>query len=404
MNTKIKHLVGAELEWVRAMRHDLHRHPELSFQERRTSGVVARELAAIGMRPETGLGAQRAGERGTGVVAFLPATAGGPGVRTVALRADMDALPITEETGREYASASPGVMHACGHDGHTSMLLGAARVLTKMGERPNNVVFLFQPAEEGGAGAEKMCRDGALNGALTGAKVDAVFGLHGWPDQPIGTVAVRSGPMLAATDDFVLRVHGRGGHAAQPHLGADPVAAAAQLISALQTVVSRNVNPFEPVVLTVATVHGGTANNIIPESLEMTGTLRTLSAEARAIGEASFRRVVEGVCAGMGCRAEVHWHRGYPVTYNDPGATAVVRQAAREVVGESGLIERLHPTMGGEDFSYYGAEAPGSFFFLGLQKPEQTTINGLHTPQFDFCDDALGIGVEMLVALALKSA
>lgn len=401
MTPDLKRAVAAELDWARSTRHDLHRHPELSFQERRTSALVARELTALGLRTVANLGAPVPGPPGTGVIALLPATHAGANPRTVALRADMDALPITEATGAPYASTNPGVMHACGHDGHTTILLTAARVLSKVPDRPNNVVFLFQPAEEGGAGAEKLCRDGALDGRVLGVKVDQVYGLHTWPDQPLGTIAVRNGPMLAATDDFILRVHGRGGHAAQPHLGADPVLAAAHLITALQSVVSRNISPFEPAVLTVATVHAGTANNIIPDTVELTGTLRTLSPEARALGESAFRRVVENICAAMGCRAEINWHRGYPVTVNDPAATDRVRRVAASVVGPANLIERPHPTMGGEDFSYYGTHAPASFFFLGQMKPKQASAHALHTPQFDFCDEALGVGTEMMAGLAL---
>jgi amidohydrolase len=403
--TTLRPLIEKHLPALRALRHDLHRHPELMFEEQRTSEVVARELQALGLKSVTGIGAEAPGgatRGGTGVLALIPATTNPDRAPTVALRADMDALPILEATGKPYASTTPGLMHACGHDGHTTMLIGAARVLVETKDRPNNVILLFQPAEEGGAGADKMCRDGALDGRLLGHKADFIFGLHGWPDQPLGTVSVRPGPMLAATDDFIVTVRGKGGHAAQPHLCVDPIVVTAQIITALQTIVSRRLNPFEPVVLTVGAVHAGTVNNVIPDSAEFIGSLRTLSPEARALGEAEFKKIVVSVASAMGALADIQWNTGYPVTRNDPDATERVRRVACEAVGGDRLLVREHPTMGGEDFAYYGPHAKAAFFFLGLCPPNQGKYPGLHTPEFDFNDEAMGPGIEMLAGLALN--
>ncbi|MFM9956460.1 MAG: M20 family metallopeptidase [Phycisphaerales bacterium] len=402
MNTAVERHLPA----LRHLRHDLHRHPELMFEEKWTGGVVARELRALGIEPVEGLGAERAEDsqkrRGTGVIALLPATADPAQAPTVALRADMDALPIIEATGKDYASTTPGLMHACGHDGHTTMLLGAARVLAETKSRPNNVVFLFQPAEEGGAGAEKLVRDGALDGRLLGKRVDAVFGLHGWPDQPLGTVAIRAGPMLAATDDYIVTIRGKGGHAAQPHLCVDPIVVTAEIITALQTIVSRRISPFEPVVITIGAVHAGTVNNVIPDTAEFIGTLRTLSPEGRALAETEFKRIVSDIASAHGASADINWHRGYPVTRNDERATETVRRVATRHLGASHLLHREHPTMGGEDFAYYSQVVPSAFFFLGLRPAHQASYPGLHTPQFDFNDDALGVGIEMMVGLAME--
>ena len=401
----IRSSVAGSLEPIRALRHDLHRHPELSFHESRTSGVVQRELGAMGISFVAGLGAAQPADKGNGVLGYIPASGSPEKAPTIALRADIDALPIAEETGREYASTTPGVMHACGHDGHTSMLLGAARVIGAAATRPNNVLLIFQPAEENGAGAEKMCRDGALDGrhfpGRAGA-VSAVYGLHGWPEMELGTIGIRDGAMLAATDEFRVIVHGKGGHAAQPHLTLDPIVCASALVTALQTIASRRFSPFEPVVVTVGEFHAGSANNIIPESAMLHGTIRTLTDAARTLAEQEFHQLAAQVCAAHGCRAEVIFRRGYPATRNAAEPTNRFRKIAAETVGPDRLIEREHPTMGGEDFAYYGAHAPTTFFFLGLRPKAQATYPGLHTPRFDFNDDALQTGIELMAALALS--
>ncbi len=394
--------VAAEISAITALRHELHQIPEVMFTEHKTSGLVQRELKALGIEHRDGLAG------GTGVLGWLPANA--PGVDwlkapTVALRADMDALPILEDTGVPYTSKTPGVMHACGHDGHTAIALGAARVLSKLTDRPNNVLFVFQPAEEGGAGGEKMCLDGCLSGKVLGRPASVIYGLHGWGDITVGHVATRDGPLLAATDEFDVTIHAKGAHAAYPHLSIDPVVVAAQIVVALQTIASRRFNPMDPVVVTVAGLQsGGEAHNVIPDSAHLMGTIRTLKTETRAFAEAEFRKIVTGIAASMGARAEINWLVGYPVTSNNPQTAARFRTVAREVVGPAKLHEREHPTMGGEDFAFYGQHVPSCFYFLGLRPEGADSYPGLHTPKFDFNDAALPVGVELMAALALRGA
>lgn len=393
-------------------RHDLHRHPELMFEESRTAERVAQALRDIGLAVVDGLAPEAGGERGTGIVAYLPATVGDASkARTIGLRADMDALPILEATGLPYSSSKPGVMHACGHDGHTTILLTAARALSRIEERSNHIVFCFQPAEEGGAGGEKMCADGAIDGTALqkehgiGTRVDMMFGLHGWPELALGQVATRTGPLLAATDEFEVTVRGRGGHAAQPERAIDPVVVAAHIVTALQTIASRRTEPNDAVVVTVGSIHAGAAHNVIPDTAELRGTVRTLLPETRAMAEAEFRRICQSIASAFGAECDISWHSGYPVTFNDPGATEHFRTVARSVLGEKAethLIEKDKPTMGGEDFSYYGHHCPACFFLLGLRPDHMDAYPNVHTPKFDFNDDAIGLGVELFCALALS--
>ncbi len=372
------------------LRHSIHRRPELRYEEHETSALVQKELAALGIEHVGGLAG------GTGVLAHLP---GGDG-KAVALRADMDALPIEERTGVEYASEKPGVMHACGHDGHTAMLLGAARVLKGM-DLPRPVTLVFQPAEEGGAGGKRMVEDGALDGSVLGGTVEEIFGLHGWPDAPLGVVGSIPGAMLASTDELRISVTGSQAHGAMPHQGADPVLAAAQVVTALQGVVSRNVDPLEAAVVTIGTFHGGTAVNVIPERVELSGTIRTLTAENREMVKRRVIETAERVAAGMGCAAEVEIIGGYPVTVNDAGLVERVHSIARDALGAERVVPMRLPVMGGEDFSFYGAHARACFFTLGLC-PAGGTYPRLHTPGFDFNDAAVGTGVEMLVRCAVE--
>ncbi|MEO0511427.1 MAG: amidohydrolase [Planctomycetota bacterium] len=404
LQTDTRSLIKAELGDLVEIRRDLHQHPELSFEERRTSGVVQRELAAIGIEHRTGLGGPERDGTGTGVLGYLPATRASAETRTVALRADMDALPIVEASGVAHASATPGVMHACGHDGHTAILIGAARVLARLDERANNVAFVFQPAEEGGGGGEKMCLDGVLEGGGGGGMgepVDRVFGLHGWPGMPLGTVGTKPGPLLAATDDFVVTVRGLGGHAAMPHVCRDPVLAGAAIVQALQQLSSRSVSPVDSVVCTVARFEGGHANNVIPESVELEGTIRTLRAETRRLAEARFREIVSATAAAHGVTAEIDFQPGYPVTRNDDALAAEVLGVHRGVFGAERVIELPEPFLGGEDFSYYGERVPACFCLIGLLPEGRASYPGLHHPTFDFNDDAIAVGVEALVSLAL---
>jgi len=378
------------------IRRDLHKHPELGYAETRTSSIVADELTRLGITVKTGLAG------GTGVLGYLPATTTDPAsAKTVGLRADMDALPILEQTDLPYASTNNGIMHACGHDGHTATLLGTAAVLANTAHRPHNVLFVFQPAEEGGAGGKAMCEDGALDGSALGTPVNIMHGLHGWPEIETGVVAVRNGPMLAATDEFRFTILGTGGHAAYPHLCVDPIVISAKIIDALQTVASRLVAPTDSVVVTVSFINAGSAVNVIPDSVKMGGTMRTLTDDIRQRAGERVREIITGIASAMGGRAEIDWHTGYPVTFNDEKATDRVRTVVREIFGESKLVERDAPTMGGEDFAYYSQLVPASFSFVGLRPPEQSTSPGLHTPTFDFNDGALPKTIELMTALAM---
>lgn len=403
---QIRSLIRDELPALTALRHDLHRRPELMFEERRTAARVSAELTNLGIAHKTGLapGPGVAPGDGTGVLGHLEATA--PGRRpAVALRADMDALPIEEATGKPYASATPGVMHACGHDGHTAILIGAARVLSKLETRPNPVTFVFQPAEEGGGGGGLLCDQGALlgsSGGGLGTPVGRIYGLHGWPEIPLGSIATKPGPLLAATDDFVVRIRGTQGHAAYPHLATDQIVCAASVIQTLQTISSRAASPLDAVVCTVGSIHGGSANNVIPAEVELVGTVRSLTPETRRMARSRFMAIVEQTSSAHGCRAEIAYTQGYPVTSNDPAEAERVLSLAREVVGADHVQVVSEPSMGGEDFSYYGAHVPACFYLLGLRPPGAGPTPQLHQPEFDFNDEALGLGVEMMVRLALS--
>lgn len=397
----ISRTIMADLPRLTDLRRELHKNPELSNREHQTAARIEHELRDIGLEIQAGLASQ-----GTGVIAYLPATTATG--ETIALRADIDALPITEATGKPYASANPGVMHACGHDGHTAILLGVARALASLEERPNNVLLIFQPAEEDGGGAEVMCEQGVLRGAAGGGlgePVTRIFGLHGWPRMPLGHVGTRPGPLMASTDDFDVRIVGRGGHAAMPHLATDPIVAASAVVTALQTLASRSVNPCDAGVVTVGRFEAGTANNIIPDSARLVGTIRALTDETRAILGERFRTVVESTAAAHGCTAQIDWQPGYPVTRNDDACAAHVLGVARRTLGEGAVEVVPEASMGGEDFSYYGHHVPACFFLLGLA-PRGIGVDSLpllHQPGFDFNDDALAIGVRIMCELALTN-
>jgi len=395
--------ITPELEALTAIRHDLHAHPEIRFEERRTSRIVQDELARLGIDFIADLGGTNPGE-GTGVLAHIPETVDNPGP-CIGLRADMDALPITERTGKPYTSTNPGVMHACGHDGHTTILLGAARILSQTEHRPNPITLVFQPAEEGGAGGEKMCRDGALTGGPDGALGPAVtrmYGLHGWPGLPLNTVATKPGPLLASTDEIEVTITGTQCHAAYPHLGNDPIVAGAQIISAAQTIASRNVSPVGSVVVTFGMFHAGTAINVIPEGAELRGTIRTLDAETRELAKRRLKEIVEGVATAMGCRGELTITEGYPVTLNDPDEARRVLALAEGAAFARGAELFPEPSMGGEDFSFYANEVPSCFYLVGLKPDGADQVPQLHQPEFDFQDGAIGVGVEMMCRLALS--
>lgn len=378
------------------IRRDLHRYPELGYKETRTSGVVRRQLSDLPLQVKGDLAG------GTGVLAYLPATSNPDSARTVALRADMDALPILEETDVAYRSENPGVMHACGHDGHTTILLATARTLAQTTERPNNVLFVFQPAEEGGAGGNRMCQDGVLTGGVLGKPADVIYGLHGNPWLRLGHVSTRTGPLMASATELHIRVEGKGSHAAYPHHGIDPVVIASYIVTALQTVASRSVDPLDSVVVTIGKVLAGVAHNVIPDSAELIGTLRTLRDETFELATRRIDEIVRNTAAAFGATASVTFSGTYPVTFNHAEPTDRFRTLAREVLGTEFVHEEEVPSMGAEDFSFYGRQVPACFFFLGLRGPDQESYPNLHSPRFDFNDAAIPTGVEAMCELALR--
>ena len=368
-----------------AWRRDLHRHPELALQETRTSQVVQEKLAAFGVdEVVTGLAT-------TGVVGVIRGRQPGG---AIGLRADMDALPIEEATGLPYASENPGVMHACGHDGHTTMLLGAARYLAETRNFAGTVYVIFQPAEERFGGGEIMVREGLFERFA----MDRVFGMHNWPSHPAGEFLWRVGPVMAAVGTLEITVRGHGAHGAYPHRGTDPILAAAGIVTALQSVVARNVDPLEQAVVSIGAIAGGNASNVIPETVRMEGTVRWFTPAVGDLLEAAIRRVAEGVAAGFGATAEVDFIRSYPATVNDPDATAMARRAAETVAGAARVSHMERPTMGAEDFSYMLNAKSGSYLMLGGARGEHDPQ--VHHPRYDFNDDILPVGASYWATLA----
>lgn len=393
--TNLRDCIEQELPELIAIRHDLHAHPELGYQEQRTSGVIRRELEQAGVTFAPDLAG------GTGVLGHIP----GKHDKAVGLRADIDALPITEQTGAVYCSTNPGIMHACGHDGHTTILIGAARVLAKIaGESalPRPVTFVFQPAEEGGAGGKRMVEEGCLNGSVIGPSIENVFGLHGWPHLPLGFVSSRPGPMLAAADMFEITVRGTGCHAAYPHVGRDPILAGAAIVSAAQQICSRNVGPLDSVVVSITQFHAGTTHNIIPQEVRISGTVRTLLPETQQLAHQRLHEIATHTAQAHGCEATLDYHFGYPVTRNDPAAVETFFDIARSAIGDERVQVMPDPVMGGEDFSFYCQHVPSCFFALGLIPHGQSAMPDLHQPTFDFNDDAIPLGIELFCRLALR--
>ena len=390
MNVDYRAEAGAMQEQLVAWRRDLHMHPELGFKEGRTSGLVAEHLRGLGYQVHTGIGK-------TGVIGILEGARPGP---TVMLRFDMDALPIQEQNQVAYASQTPGVMHACGHDGHVTIGLGAATLLQRHREElAGTVKLLFQPAEELLVGAEAMIKEGALEDY--GPRPDASFGLHLWSPLPLGQAGLATGPVFAAADRWSLTVKGKGGHGAMPHQTADPVVAAAQIVTALQTIVSRNVDPQETAVLTVGTVHGGTAFNIIPGEVTLTGTLRTFDEQVRARVLQRLETLCAGVGAGMGVEADLQVEMLTPVAVNDVAATRLMRQVAEEILGQQNICGDFRDT-GSEDMAYFMREVPGSYMLLGSANPERGLDYAHHHPRFDFDEAVLPLGVAILAETATR--
>jgi amidohydrolase len=384
LKDRIGRITDALVTWRRA----LQRTPELGFEERETARFVTDRLRSLDLDVRTGVAK-------TGVVAVLRARRSSS--PPVLLRADMDALPIEETAGRAYGSTVPGKMHACGHDGHMAMLLGAATVLVEERERlTRDVVFCFQPGEEGFGGAEAMIREGILDEH----KVAEAYGLHLWSQFPVGTIQLRPGPAMAAQDEFVATLHGRGGHGALPHKAVDPIVAAATAVVALQGVVSRSVDPIQPAVVTIGSLHGGSAANVIPDTATMHGTLRSFSAAVRETLRGRVREVLEGVSLAAGCKLEYTLHEGYPPVVNDAEAVARVRRHAATVVGEANVIEP-DPMAAAEDFAYFLERVPGAFAFIGAGNVASGITAPHHSPRFDIDEAALPIGAELLARIAL---
>jgi len=377
-------IVQEQKQTTTDMRRELHRIPETAFREHKTLAFISDSLRALGLKVETGIAK-------TGVVGLLELGKAG---KTLMIRADMDALPVQEKTGLPFASTHEGVMHACGHDAHMAMALGAAAVLSGIkGELKGNIKFVFQPAEEGPGGAKPMIEAGVLENP----KVDFVTGCH-LHDSAEGTIGVRPGCVLAANDRFELKIVGRGGHGAMPHLCVDPIDVGVQVINALQRMASRQINPLSPVVLTIGSFHAGTAFNIIPVEAELSGTTRTFDRAIWDSWQQRMERIIKGVCEAMGAGYEFKFFRGYPPTVNDEALAEIVRRSASQVVGEGNVFEP-DPIMAGDDMSYFLEKVPGFFFFLGVGRENSAP---LHNSRFDFSEEVLPRGVEMYLRLACE--
>lgn len=371
---------------IMAWRRDLHAHPEVMYDVHRTAAFVAERLREFGCdEVATGLGR-------TGVVGVIKGRkpAADADVKVIGLRADMDALPIEEETNLPYASKTPGKMHACGHDGHTAMLLGAARYLAETRNFDGDAVVIFQPAEEGGAGAAAMIKDGLMERFA----IDQVYGMHNGPGLPVGSFATRPGPIMAATEHITIKIEGVGGHAARPHKCIDSVMVGAQLVTALQQVVARNVDPLDAAVISICEFHAGNANNVIPQTAELRGTARSLRPEVRDLLEKRVREVCAGVALLTGARIELDYERSYPVVVNHAAQTALAARVAGEIAGEANVNTDMVPIMGAEDFSYMLEKRPGAFIFVG-----NGDSAGLHHPAYNFNDDAIVFGTSYWVKL-----
>ena len=368
-------------EW----RRRIHAHPETAFEERETAALVGELLASFGIAVERNVAR-------TGVIGTLEGSV--PGSRAIALRADMDALNIAEQNDFAHASRNPGRMHACGHDGHTAMLLGAARHLAETRNFAGKIHFVFQPAEENEGGARLMIEEGVLQRF----PVEAVYGMHNWPELPVGQFAIRPGPMMAAFDIFEITIKGRGGHAAMPHLAVDPIVAAAQVVTGLQTIASRGIDPLEGAVVSVTQIHGGDTWNVIPETVVLRGTTRSFSPSVRDQMAPAIRRIAEGACRACGAEMELRYERRYPPTLNTATEAETAARAAGSIVGEGNVRRDLVPSMAAEDFAFFLEKRPGAYIWIG----NGTAATGglLHNPNYDFNDAILPIGASYWVQLA----
>jgi len=381
----------ADAAAIAALRRDLHAHPELCFKEERTADVIAKALTDWGIPVHRGLGT-------TGVVGIVK---NGSSPRAVGLRADIDALPMTEHNRFAHASQHAGRMHACGHDGHTAMLLAAAKHLAKHRHFDGTVYLVFQPAEEGGGGAREMIKDGLFDKF----PMEAMFGAHNWPGLQVGQFAVKDGPCFASSNEFRVTVRGKGSHAAMPHLGIDPVPIACQLVQGFQTIVTRNKRPIDTGVISVTMIHAGEAINVVPDTCELRGTVRTFTTEVLDLIEQRMKAISEVTCSAFGASCEFEFRRNYPPTINHPAETAFAREVMAEVVGAGNVLE-FEPTMGAEDFSYFLQKVPGCYFVIGNGDGEHRASGHgmgpcmLHNPSYDFNDDLIPLGATLWVRMA----
>lgn len=375
--------IAALEEEMTEWRRDFHMHPELAYQEVRTSGKVAELLESWGIEVTKGLGK-------TGVVGVINGAGDGP---SIGLRADMDALPIDEMNDTPWKSQNAGVMHACGHDGHTTMLLGAAKYLAETRNFNGTVNLIFQPAEEGYAGAKAMMDDGLFEKF----PCDQVYGLHNWPQMPAGSIAAVPGPIMAAADKFDITVKGKGAHGAMPQNGVDPIVIGSQIVTALQSLVSRSKDPIETAVISITMFHAGAAFNVIPEEAVLSGTVRTFNPDVQDMVEAGMKRIAEGIASGMGGSADVDFRRGYPATVNHEAQTQLAADVAGGIVGPENVRADVDPTMGGEDFAFMLNEKPGCYLWLG--QGGGASSENVHHPQYDFNDSVLPIGASVLARL-----
>ena len=386
--------VLAARDEIQSLRRSIHANPELRYEEARTAGLVAQNLEKWGLDVHRGLGK-------TGVVGVLRR---GTGTRSIGLRADMDALPIQELNTFEHRSQAPGKMHACGHDGHTAMLLGAAQHLALHGDFDGTIVFIFQPAEEGGAGARAMIEDGLF----TRFPVDVVFGIHNWPGMPAGSFGVTEGPIMASSNEFRIDVKGVGAHAAMPHNGRDPVFAAIQIGNALQSIITRNKKPIDTAVLSITQIHAGDAMNVIPNDAWLAGTVRTFTTETLDLIESKMNKIAEATASAFDCTATVTFHRNYPPTVNSADETRFAVDVMREIVGAENVEAGVEPTMGAEDFAFMLQAKPGCYAFLGNgDGGHRDAGHGagpcmLHNASYDFNDDLLPVGTTYWVRLAQR--
>ena len=380
---KLLDSITTEAASIIAVRRDIHAHPELCFQEQRTADVVAGKLTEWGIEVHRGMGT-------TGVVGVIK---NGSSKRSIGLRADMDALPVNEANTFAHASKHPGKMHACGHDGHTAMLLAAAQHLAKHKHFDGTVVLIFQPAEEGGGGAREMIKDGLFEKF----PVDAVFGLHNWPGMPVGTLAVSPGPVMASSNEFKITIRGKGCHAALPHNGIDPVPIACEMVQAFQTIVSRNLKPIDAGVISVTMIHAGDATNVVANSCELQGTVRTFTVEMLDLIERRMQTIAEHVSAAHEASCEFAFVRNYPPTINHVNEAAFTRDVLAGIVGPDNVLAQ-EPTMGAEDFSYMLLEKPGAYFFIANGEGQHREMGHgggpctLHNPSYDFNDDLIPLG------------